>query len=202
MLRGLQLPVFQPGSPTGKHWTIWEYRSGVPLSGDCDVDIRNRVARIRSRDGYHSNNAGARTDGRAQWTPHAKSRTMGELASHIGNLPRLSLITMESDELDVSPPNGVGGTPRFDSTANLVRAFDENVTKARAAIESASDSDMMEPWTLRRAGAAVWTLPRAAVLRSFILSHMIHHRGQLSVYLRLNDVPLPSVYGPSADTKG
>lgn len=139
---------------------------------------------------------------RAQWTPHAKSWTLGELATHIGNLPHWGLITMEADELDVSMPTARGNNARFDSTANLVRAFDENVRKARAAIESASDSDMMEPWTLRRAGKTVWTLPRAAVLRSFILSHMIHHRGQLSVYLRLNDVPLPSVYGPSADTKG
>lgn len=142
-------------------------------------------------------------DARAQWTPHVKSWTMGELASHIGNLPRLGLIAMESDELDISPINGGNGgaTPRFDSTANLLRTFDENVRKARAAIEAASDSDMMEPWTLRRAGKTVWTLPRAAVLRSFILSHMIHHRGQLSVYLRLNDVSVPSVYGPSADSK-
>lgn len=139
-------------------------------------------------------------ESRADWTPHAKSWTMGELAAHIGNLPRLGLITMESDELDVSPVGG-GNTPAFDSTAGLVRRFDENVKKAREAIESATDSDMMEPWTLRRAGKTVWTLPRAAVLRSFILSHMIHHRGQLSVYLRLNDVPLPPVYGPSADTR-
>jgi uncharacterized damage-inducible protein DinB len=137
---------------------------------------------------------------RANWTPHAKSWTMGELASHIGNLPRLGLITMEADELDVSP-TGNGNTPRFDSTVDLVRRFDENVRRARAAIESATDSDMMEPWTLRRAGKTIWTLPRAAVLRSFILSHMIHHRGQLSIYLRLNDVSLPPVYGPSADTK-
>jgi len=137
---------------------------------------------------------------RAQWTPHIKSRTLGQLASHIGNLPRLGLIAMEADELDLNE-TGSGITPEFDSTANLIRTFDENVRRARAAIESASDSDMMEPWTLRRAGRTVWTLPRAAVLRSFILSHMIHHRGQLSVYLRLNDVPLPSVYGPSADTK-
>lgn len=141
-------------------------------------------------------------DARAQWTPHVKSRTLGELASHIGNLPRLGLITMETDELDVSPANGAGAaTAQFESTAALMRTFDNNVHRARAAIESASDSDMMEPWTLRRAGKTVWTLPRAAVLRSFILSHMIHHRGQLSVYLRLNDVPLPPVYGPSADTR-
>lgn len=142
-------------------------------------------------------------DSRSEWTPHVKSRTMGELASHIGNLPRLGLMTMQTDELDVSPTgsSGSGGAQRFESTAALVRAFDENVQRARAAIESASDSDMMEPWTLRRAGKTIWTLPRAAVLRSFILSHMIHHRGQLSVYLRLNDVLLPPVYGPSADTK-
>ncbi|MEO7042821.1 MAG: DinB family protein [Gemmatimonadaceae bacterium] len=139
----------------------------------------------------------------AEWTPHAKSWNMGQLACHIGNLPRLGLITMETDELDVSPPSGSNGasTPTFESTVTLIRTFDENVQRARAAIEAASDSDMLEPWTLRRAGKTVWTLPRAAVLRSFILSHMIHHRGQLSVYLRLNDVPLPPVYGPSADTK-
>lgn len=137
---------------------------------------------------------------RAAWTPHVKSRTLGQLASHIGNLPRLGLITMQTDELDVGAP-GDGSAPEFDSTANLVRRFDENVRRARSAIESASDSDMIEPWTLRNAGRTIWTLPRAAVLRSFILSHMIHHRGQLSVYLRLNDVPLPSVYGPSADTR-
>ena len=135
---------------------------------------------------------------RAQWTPHSKSWTMGELASHIGNLPRLGLITMEADELDVGRSN----VPGFDTTANLLRTFDDNVRRARAAIEAASDSDMMEPWTLRRAGKTVWTLPRAAVLRSFILSHMIHHRGQLSVYLRLNDVAVPPVYGPSADSMG
>ncbi|MFI5239238.1 MAG: DinB family protein [Gemmatimonadales bacterium] len=142
-------------------------------------------------------------DARAGWTPHVKSWTMGQLASHIGNLPRLGLITMEADELDVSPQSGTNGgsTPPFESTATLVRTFDSNVQKARAAIEAASDSDMMEPWTLRRGGKTIWTLPRAAVLRSFILSHMIHHRGQLSVYLRLNDVPVPPVYGPSADTK-
>jgi uncharacterized damage-inducible protein DinB len=141
-------------------------------------------------------------ENRAQWSPHVKSRTLGELASHIGNIPRLGLITMESDELDISPVNGgSGAAARFESTAALVHAFDDSVQRARAAIESASDSDMMEPWSLRRAGKTVWTLPRAAVLRSFILSHMIHHRGQLSVYLRLNDVLLPPVYGPSADTK-
>lgn len=137
---------------------------------------------------------------RAEWTPHPKSWTLGELASHIGNLPRLGLIAMEADELDISA-TGSGNTPRFDSTAILLRTFDENVRRARSAIESASDSDMMEPWTLRKAGKTIWTLPRAAVLRSFILSHMIHHRGQLSVYLRLNDVAVPPVYGPSADTR-
>jgi uncharacterized damage-inducible protein DinB len=137
---------------------------------------------------------------RASWTPHSKSRSLGELASHIGNLPKLGLITMEADELDVAA-SGSGGTPRFASTADLMQTFDDNVRRARAAIEAASDSDMMEPWTLRKDGKTVWTLPRAAVLRSFILSHMIHHRGQLSVYLRLNDVPLPPVYGPSADTQ-
>lgn len=139
-------------------------------------------------------------DAKAKWSPHQRSRTMGELASHIANLPRLGLITMESDELDVNPPSG-NGTPEFRTTPELMRTFDDNVRRAREAIAAASDSDMMEAWTLRRDGKTVWTLPRAAVLRSFILSHMIHHRGQLSVYLRLVDVPVPAVYGPTADTK-
>ncbi len=139
-------------------------------------------------------------DHRAEWSPHDRSRTMGELASHIAHLPRLGLITMESDELDLSPASG-NGPPGFLTTAALLRTFDDDVRRARVAIEVATDSDMMEAWTLRRDGRTVWTLPRAAVLRSFILSHMIHHRGQLSVYLRLNDVPVPSVYGPSADTR-
>ena len=140
-------------------------------------------------------------ESRASWTPHERSRTLGELASHIAHLPRLGLITMESDELDVAPADGGDSTPGFNGTANLVRTFDDNVKRARVAIESASDTDMLEAWTLRRAGRTVWTLPRAAVLRSFILSHMIHHRGQLSVYLRLTDVPVPAVYGPTADTR-
>ena len=140
-------------------------------------------------------------ESRASWAPHARSRTLGELALHIASLPRLGLITMESDELDVEPLNGGNGAVGFNGTADLVRAFDENVKRARVAIESATDSDMMEAWTLRRAGRTVWTLPRAAVLRSFILSHMIHHRGQLSVYLRLTEVPVPAVYGPTADTR-
>ncbi len=140
-------------------------------------------------------------ESRAAWTPHIRSRTMGELASHIAHLPRLGLITMESDELDMAPVSGESVAPGFKSTAELVRTFDENVKRARAAIESATDSEMMEACTLRRSGRTVWTLPRAAVLRSFILSHMIHHRGQLSVYLRLADVRVPSVYGPTADTK-
>jgi len=135
---------------------------------------------------------------RAEWMPNTRSWTLGQLASHIVHLPRLGLIAMEADELDVS--NGISAAPRFDSTANMIRVFDENVRRARAAIEAASDSDMMEPWTLRKEGKTIWTLPRAAVLRSFILSHMIHHRGQLSVYLRLNDVAVPAVYGSSTDT--
>jgi uncharacterized damage-inducible protein DinB len=85
------------------------------------------------------------------------------------------------------------------SRAEILAMFDQNAASARKAIAGASDGDLMKPWSLLSGGKAVFTLPRIAVLRSFILNHTIHHRGQLSVYLRLNDVPVPSIYGPSAD---
>jgi uncharacterized damage-inducible protein DinB len=109
-------------------------------------------------------------------------------------------MTMKETELDLNPPGGPGfKSPGFESTQGALSTFDENARQAREAIAAASDEDMKTPWTLKNAGQTVFTLPRAAVLRSFVISHMIHHRGQLSVYLRLHDVPIPSIYGPSAD---
>ena len=85
------------------------------------------------------------------------------------------------------------------SRREIVESFDRNVAAARAAIAGKSDAELMMPWTLQRDGHDVFTLPKVAVVRSFLLNHVIHHRGQLSVYLRINDVPIPSIYGPSAD---
>lgn len=100
-------------------------------------------------------------------------------------------------------PVGGGGfvaTP-FESTPAMLAVFDANTKAARAILEATPDSDFFVPWSLKNAGKVTFTMPRAAVLRSFVMNHMVHHRGQLSVYLRLNDVPLPSIYGPTADTK-
>jgi uncharacterized damage-inducible protein DinB len=81
----------------------------------------------------------------------------------------------------------------------LLETFDKNIANARAALAEATDEQMMKPWSLLRGGKTLLTMPRTAVVRSFVMNHMIHHRAQLGVYLRLNDMPVPSVYGPSAD---
>ena len=136
----------------------------------------------------------------AAWRPHPKSSTLGELAIHLSNLPLWGRLTVELPELDLGlPENANLVRVPFTSTLDLLERFDRHAREARAALASASDEAMGAPWSLRNAGRTVFTLPRAAVLRSFVMSHMIHHRGQLTVYLRLRDVPLPSTYGPSAD---
>lgn len=137
---------------------------------------------------------------RAAWKPHAKSMSLGHLGVHLSQLPLWGTITMRQTELDMSPPGGPAyKTPEFESTGALLAAFDEHVRQAREAVAAASDADFMVPWTLKNAGQAIFTMPRVACLRTFVVNHLIHHRGQLSVYLRLNDVPVPSIYGPSAD---
>lgn len=137
---------------------------------------------------------------RADWKPHPRSMSLGDLSAHLANIPFWGTMTMQVPELDLNPPGGPGfKSPTFESTRATLARFDENVRQAREAVAAASDQDFMVPWTLKNGGQAIFTLPRVAVVRSFVLSHMIHHRGQLSVYLRLNDVPVPSIYGPSAD---
>jgi uncharacterized damage-inducible protein DinB len=135
----------------------------------------------------------------AAWKPHPKSFSLGDLALHLANLPRWVVMTLDRTELDLDGPEAARGGRRFDSVEALLEGFDRIVADARGALATATDGAMLAPWTLRAGGSAVFTLPRAAVLRTFVLSHMIHHRGQLSVYLRLRDVPLPPLYGPTAD---
>lgn len=139
-------------------------------------------------------------EARAEWRPHSKSRPLGELAQHVANLVGFGELIVRQTERDVAPPGGppVVSVP-FTTSAALLQSFDANVASARAAIAGATDADLMVSWSLKRGGVPFFTLPRAAVLRSFLLSHLIHHRGQLSVYLRLLDVPLPAIYGPTAD---
>ena len=139
-------------------------------------------------------------EARAEWRPHPKSRPLGELAQHVANLVGFAELIVRQTERDVAPPGAppVVSVP-FTTSAALLASFDANVVSARAAIAGVTDAELMVPWSLKRGGVPFFTLPRAAALRSFLLSHLIHHRGQLSVYLRLLDVPLPPVYGPTAD---
>jgi hypothetical protein len=142
-------------------------------------------------------------EARADWSPHPKSWPMGSLAVHCCNLLVWTVPTLTETELDVNPPGGPPWTPpRFTTTTAALELLDTNARAAREAIAACSDAAFQVPWTLKNAGRALFTLPRAAVLRAFVFSHLIHHRGQLTVYLRMNDVPLPSVYGPTADEAG
>lgn len=137
---------------------------------------------------------------RFAWTPHEKSGSMVWLAGHLANLPSWASLTIDQDEFDLAP----GGKspeppPPPTTTADLLDMFDKNAAAARAAIARATDEDLGRPWSLLQDGKTLMTVPKVAVLRSFVFNHMIHHRAQLGVYLRLNDIAVPSVYGPSAD---
>jgi uncharacterized damage-inducible protein DinB len=136
----------------------------------------------------------------AEWKPHEKSMSLGQLSAHVANLPVFGTMAINETEIDLNPPGGPAyRSPQFESTEALLQLFDENATKTRAAIAGASDADLMEVWTLKNGGTSLFSMPRIVVLRTFMMNHLIHHRGQLSVYLRLQDVPLPSIYGPTAD---
>jgi uncharacterized damage-inducible protein DinB len=137
------------------------------------------------------------------WRPHPKSYSLGDLAAHIAMLPLWGRMVLQQPELDLGlPANASIAHMPFTTGAELVDRFNVHVREARAALASMPDAAMGVTWTLKNRGTPVFSAPRAGVLRSFVLSHMIHHRGQLSVYLRLRDVPLPSLYGPTADTQG
>lgn len=134
------------------------------------------------------------------WKPHEKSFTAGQLASHLANIPSWVSVTIGGDVFDMNPTGGERPkTPAAASTEEALATFDKNVGEARQALESASDEHLMKVWTLKNAGADVLSMPRAACVRTFVLNHNIHHRAQLGLYLRLLDIPVPSIYGPSAD---
>ncbi len=133
------------------------------------------------------------------WAPHEKSMKAGRLASHIAEMTVWGTIGITQDSLDLA-----GGHQPFNAASRqeLLAAFDRNVADCRKAIEGASDETFMQSWSLVNGSNTIMTLPRIAVIRSFVLNHIIHHRGQLSVYLRLTGTPVPSIYGPSADESG
>ncbi len=134
------------------------------------------------------------------WKPHDKSPAMGWLAGHIANIPTWGTIAMTGTELDMEPGGQrIEPPPEPETPDELLETFDKNLADMRAAVKGAADADFIVEWSLLMNGANVMTMPRIAVIRSFVINHMIHHRAQLGVYLRLNDVPVPSIYGPSAD---
>lgn len=134
------------------------------------------------------------------WKPHTKSWDLAHLATHVAMIPMWGKIALDTQEFDIEPPGGGPPPPEpAKSRQELLAMFDKHVANTRAAIASASDADLMKPWTLLKAGSKVMTLPKVAVWRSYVMNHLIHHRAQLGVYLRLNDVPVPAIYGPSAD---
>ena len=139
----------------------------------------------------------------ADWRPHEKSWPLGGLAIHLANIPFWLSMTLERDELDLEPPDGPAlESPVFTTAADALARFDANVADARTRLAAASDAALGAPWSLKKGGHIAFTLPRVACVRSFVMNHTIHHRGQLTVYLRLLDVPVPPTYGPSADDAG
>lgn len=133
---------------------------------------------------------------KATWKPHVKSFPMGHLAQLVALMPGWLAHTMRETSLDL------GGSPgyTFEKTETLLAEFDRNVKEARAALAQARDEDYFVSWSLTSGDRTLMTMPRVAVMRQTI-NHLVHHRGRLSVYLRLVDVPLPSIYGPTADEK-
>ena len=133
------------------------------------------------------------------WKPHEKSFSLGELATHLSKLPRWGAQILEQPSHDLL--SGTGVTTALDSRDEILRAFDENVAQVRRALVERSTAELGERWSLTRGREVMLTLPKGAAFRRFLLHHLIHHRGQLTLYLRLLDVPLPPIYGPTADEK-
>lgn len=132
------------------------------------------------------------------WKPHERSMTLGQLAGHLANIPHWGSAILDLTVFDLATLEDT--RPRSPvSRAALLEEFDTKVASARASIARRTDSELVVPWTLKHGTHEILTLPRISALRSFVMNHSIHHRGQLSVYLRLRNVPLPSMYGPTAD---
>jgi uncharacterized damage-inducible protein DinB len=133
------------------------------------------------------------------WKPHEKSMSLGQLAGHIANIPYWASAVLSQPYFDLET-GGADTRPRTPaSVAQLVADFETKTGAARTALAAASDADMLAAWTLKNGSHEVFTMPRVAALRSFVMNHLIHHRGQLSVYLRLRNVAVPPIYGPTAD---
>lgn len=134
-------------------------------------------------------------DDKMDWQPHQKSMKLGRLANHIADIPGWTAYTFDRDTLDVTDIK----TPHLETRDELLASFDENVRKARAVLAEVPDERANGMWTMTGQGHTFFTIPKMEVIRTWILNHIVHHRAQMGVYLRLLDIPVPGVYGPSAD---
>jgi uncharacterized damage-inducible protein DinB len=139
-------------------------------------------------------------EGRNDWKPHDKSMPLGRLAALVAGMPSWLAMMIDKNEFDLNPPGGSSGSfqTNFRTTADLVRTMEDGVSAARAALQKTNDDHLMKPWRLLVSGTTVAEQPRHVMMQDSI-NHLAHHRGQMTVYLRLNDVAVPAVYGPSAD---
>ncbi len=164
-------------------------RIAEPLLREFDQEIattRKTLARV--------------PDDKFDFKPHETSMTLGSLANHTAEIMSWALDILERDSFNVAPTEGAAPRPAPSSTrANLVEAFDKKCAEVRFSLDAASDETMRKPWSLLAGDKTLFTMPRIAVWRSMIMNHHVHHRGQLTVYLRMNAVPIPSLYGPSGD---
>ena len=131
------------------------------------------------------------------WKPHERSMTLGGLATHLAQIPYWGTAILKHDGYDIDPrqPRAIEKPSRAEALAT----FDGHAAEARAALVERTEAELTAPWTLRSEGHLVMSLPRVSAVRRFLLNHLVHHRGQLTVYLRMHNVPLPPIYGPSAD---
>ena len=170
------------------NWYKGGYRCVIQVNTDLPIAIDRAIdlACHEGNPGHHGYNA--------TWKPHEKSFSLGHLTQLIARMPGWFTQMLRETSLDLGAATGY----TIEKTETLLADFDRNVKDARAAIASTRDADFTVPWSLTHGDRVLMTLPRAAVVRQ-TMSHLVHHRGQLSVYLRLVDVPLPSIYGPTAD---
>jgi uncharacterized damage-inducible protein DinB len=139
-------------------------------------------------------------EGRNDWKPHEKSMPLGYLASLVARMPAWVAMMINLDELDMAPQGGSKFKPEVALTnRELLEIFDKSLAEGRDALKNTNDEHLLKPWRFKVAGSVVSENPRHIQLRDAVFSHLAHHRGQLTVYLRLNSAPVPSIYGPSAD---
>ena len=135
-----------------------------------------------------------------EWTPHAKSMKMGRLANHVAEVLAWAPMVLTATELDIASMDGP--PPQADTVAGILEKFDASVKTAQEIIGKSSDEDFDVPWTLKNGGATMFTASRFSVLRRWLMNHLVHHRAQLGVYLRMNEVAVPQTLGPTADESG